>query len=165
MDVAYFRSLARYNRWANRRLYDAVARLSPEEFARPRRAYFASIRGTLNHILVGDRIWLGRAVGRPEALHLDQTLFEAFAPLRAAREAWDERFVAELDAIDEGRLAGDLAYADTRGQPFVAPLKFVLGHMVNHQTHHRGQAHDLLSQTDVPPPAFDLIFYLRETAA
>jgi uncharacterized damage-inducible protein DinB len=160
---AYFVTLAQYNAWANRRLYDAVAKLDDSEYRRPRPSFFGSIHATLNHILVADRIWSARVAGlAPPALKLNQILFEELSALRTAREAEDEALMAILSGLAESALDGDLTYANTRGEPQRDSLQFVLGHMFNHQTHHRGQVHDMLSQTDVPPPELDLIYFIRE---
>jgi uncharacterized damage-inducible protein DinB len=162
MSKAYFLTFARYNAWANRRLYDACAALGEAERRAPRRAFFGSIHATLNHLLVGDRIWLGRIVEAPVSLRLDQILFDDFAELRAAREAEDKRLIEIVEGIDAARLDAPLHYANTRGVPFTTPLRLVLGHIFNHQTHHRGQVHDMLSQTAVEPPELDLIIYIRQ---
>jgi uncharacterized damage-inducible protein DinB len=113
----HFRSLARFNAWANRRIYDAVEALPAGEYDKPRpAAYFGSIHGTLNHLLATDRLWFGRIEGVERGVTaLDQILCEDLAPLRAARAAEDERIVALVDALDEGALAGDLSYRSRRG--------------------------------------------------
>ena len=161
MDPAYFRTLAGYNRWANGRLYDAAAKLPADEYFKPRSAFFKSIHGALNHLVVGDRIWMGRLEGRPVDLKLNQIVCDDLKSLRAARETEDERLARLVGGMDATRLAGNLVYANTRGEPFTTPMAIVLGHVFNHQTHHRGQVHDLLSQTEVPPPELDLIYYVR----
>ena len=114
---------------------------------------------------VGDRAWLGRIEHVPSGVEtLDQILYDDFAELRAAREAEDRRIVALTDRLDAAALAETLDYANMAGVPQRTRLDWVLTHVFNHQTHHRGQAHGLLSQTAVPPPPLDLIFYLREPA-
>jgi uncharacterized damage-inducible protein DinB len=166
MTPEHFRTLARYNQWANRRLYDACARLDDAEYRRPRPAFFGSIHGTLNHLLVGDRVWLGRIEHVESGVRaLDQILYDDFGELRAAREAEDRRIVALADRLDAAALAADLDYANMAGAPQRTRLDWVLTHVFNHDTHHRGQVHGLLSQTAVAPPPLDLIFYLREAAA
>lgn len=121
-DPAYFRLLAGYNRWANRQLYDAVAKLPPEAYFQKRPAFFKSIHGGLNHLLVTDRIWLGRIAGQPTAYKLDQILYDDFKSLRTAREAEDERLLGIAHGIDANRLAGKLVYANMRGDPFETPM-------------------------------------------
>ena len=163
MDAEHFRTLARYNGWANRRLYDAVARLPESEYFQARPSFFGSIHNTLNHIWVGDEIWLGRIEGRPPGgLKLDDRPFPDLAALRRAREAQDARIVAMAAGLDGAALAEDIVYRNSSGKEFRTRLSWVLTHLVNHQTHHRGQVHDMLSQTPVPPPELDLIYFLRQ---
>ncbi len=104
---AHFDMLARYNAWANRRLYDAAAALSDAEYRADRGAFFKSMHGTLNHLLVGDRIWMRRFTGHGEApTTLDAILHEDFAALRAAREAEDARILRFIEGLSEADLAG-----------------------------------------------------------
>jgi uncharacterized damage-inducible protein DinB len=160
---AHFRTLAGYNAWANRRLYDAAAKLSESEYLKSRQAFFKSIHGTLNHILVADRVWMGRLQGRDSHIKsLDQILYADLAGLRVARQAEDARLIAYVDRLGESDLLGSVSYKNMAGKPFTVPLAQTLAHLFNHQTHHRGQAHDQLSQTSVAPPELDLIYYLRE---
>lgn len=165
MTADYFPTLARYNRWANRRLYTACAELSDADYRKQRPAFFKSIHGTLNHLLVGDRIWLARIEGAASGIDtLDQMLHDDFAALEAARKAMDDKLIALVDGMGEARLAGDVAYRQIvhPGGDRRTPMRFVLGHLFNHQTHHRGQVHDLLTQTTVLPPSLDMIGFLRE---
>jgi len=163
MDATYFRMLARYNRWANERLYAACAKLSPEEFAKERRAFFGSIKGTLNHLLAGDRAWMARIEGTAHDIRsYDQILFDDFASLARARTMDDARLIALVDDLGDDELSSVLYYTTISGARSETPTDLVLAHVFNHQTHHRGQVHDQLSQTDVAPPPLDLIFYLRE---
>jgi len=109
--------LARYNRLANERLYAACAGLPEAELKRDRRAFFRSIHGTLNYILLGDRVWLGRFEG--EALpstSLDRILYEGFAQLHAARAAEDARLERFAARLTPAFLAGDLAYVNNEGR-------------------------------------------------
>ena len=162
MADRYYSTFARYNAWANARLYGACAKLSETDYLKPRASFFGSIHATLNHLMVADRIWLGRIESRPEKLALNQILYGDFTALHVARVAEDDRLIRVVDNIDPARLDQPLDYLNTRGERFRTPLRIVLGHLFNHQTHHRGQAHGLLSQTPVPPPELDLIFFVRE---
>lgn len=158
----HFLMFAGYNRWANGRLYDAAAALPAEEYRRDRRGFFRSIHGTLNHLLVTDRIWLARLTGSGAApAALDAILYPELAALRSARASEDARIIAFVEAQDETSLAGSVRYRNTKGESFEQPLSQALAHLFNHQTHHRGQAHDMLSQTGMDPPSLDLIVYLR----
>jgi uncharacterized damage-inducible protein DinB len=157
--------LASYNSWVNRLLYDAVAALPDADYRADLGAFFGSLHGTLNHLLLGDRIWLKRFTGAGEVpASLDAILYDDFAALRAARVAEDariERYIADLSPAE---LAGTLRYHTTR-QPaeieqHLAPL---LLHFFNHQTHHRGQAHGLLTRLTGEAPSFDLLIFQRQT--
>jgi uncharacterized damage-inducible protein DinB len=161
---AHFQRMAAYNRWANARLYEAMGKLSPEALAAPRSGFFPSLLKTLNHILVGDTIWMGRLDGQGSAgvNKLDLILHAEFAALRAARTAMDDRIVGVVDAVSPQRLNEDLVYRTTSGEAMTTQVTQVLAHFFNHQTHHRGQAHAMLSSTDVAPPSLDLILFLRD---
>ncbi len=155
--VAHFQRLAAYNRIANGLIYDAAARLDPEELWRDRRAFFTSIGGTLNHILVGDRIWLARFEGGSSpSTGLDAILFEDLADLRAARIKEDARIERFAAGLTEAYLDGEIRYVNNQGRDMADPTAVLVPHFFNHQTHHRGQVHDMLSQTDVPPPSLDM---------
>lgn len=160
----HVRRMARYNRWANARLYDACAQLTPADYHAARPSFFGSIHATLNHILVGDSIWFGRFTGNVPAhlTKLNMILHEDFAGLRAARAAKDEEIVAFADSLDAAKLHDTFTYRNMRGEQFTDPLFPPLMHFFNHQTHHRGQVHGLLSHAGVGPPELDLIYFMRQ---
>jgi len=163
MDVSYFATLAHYNAWANRRLYQACEALGETEYLRERPSFFGSLHATLNHILVADRIWIARIEGQtPPNLKLDQILYGDLIGLKVARLAEDEHIRNMVAGISAARLDRPLEYRNSRGDRFETPLRLVLAHFFNHQTHHRGQVHGLLSQTEVPPPPLDLIAFVRQ---
>ena len=157
--------LARYNAWANRRLYDAAAALPDADYRADRGAFFKSMHGTLNHLLVGDRIWMRRFTGHGEApTQLNAILYEDFAELRAAREAEDARIQSYVEALSEADLAGRFRYRTiSKPTDIEQPLAPALAHFFNHQTHHRGQAHCLLTGFGRDAPSLDLILFQRET--
>lgn len=162
-DLPYFRRLARYNAWANRRLFEAAGKLDPAEWEAPRSGFFGSLQKTLNHILVADHIWLARFEARDHGMRaLNQIEHPDFAALKRAREAEDARVVAFLDQLPQARLAEELDYSNMAGEAKRLPLGLALAHFFNHQTHHRGQAHAMLSGTRVPPPSLDLLYFLAE---
>jgi uncharacterized damage-inducible protein DinB len=163
MSLDYFRTLARYNQWANRRLYAACAMLHEADYMARRPSFFGSIHAALNHIMVGDRVWVARFTGADTKIKsLDQILYGDLAGLRVAREAEDAKIVNFVDGVDLPTLNSTLRYKNMSGADQATPVRFVLGHLFNHQTHHRGQVHGLLSQTAVAPPPLDLIYFLRE---
>ena len=160
----HFQTFAAYNRWANQRLYAIVSRVTDHDYRRDLGAFFGSLHGTLNHILVGDRAWLRRLTGEgPAPASLDEILYEDFSALRAAREAEDKRIVGFVDGLDDAALSRIVAYASMSGERHQQPVAQILAHVFNHQTHHRGQTHSLLTQLGHAAPALDLIYYLRQT--
>jgi uncharacterized damage-inducible protein DinB len=156
----HFQMFATYNRWANRVVYDAAATLDEEEMNRLTGAFFGSLIGTLNHILVADRIWLKRFTGAGDApTRLDTILHEDFPGLLAARQAEDARLAAYVDSLSEETIAADITYSPLTNPAVIThPLGPALTHMFNHQTHHRGQVHCLLTQFGAKPGATDLPF-------
>lgn len=162
----HFKRMAGYNAWANARLFDAATALTDFERKKDVKAYFRSLHGTLNHILVGDRIWMHRLTGEgypPQSL--DEELFANFSDLREAREAEDERIGAYVDTLRETDLDSTLDYLNTRSEPKSLERRVILTHFFNHQTHHRGQASHIMRQLGVEePPAFDLLYYELPTA-
>jgi uncharacterized damage-inducible protein DinB len=165
--IARYRMFAGYNAWCNARLYDAAATLSDADYRANRGAYFHSLHGTLNHLLVGDRIWMRRFTGTGELpKSLDAILFADFASLRAARRVEDARIKDYVGSLSDDDLAGTLRYRTFSNPADIEQvLAPALDHFFNHQTHHRGQAHGLLSAVigNDATPSFDLIIYQRET--
>ena len=164
MADEYFLTFAHYNAWANRLLYDACAHLPEAEYLKPRAAFFGSIHGTLNHLLVGDRIWLARIERKPRPkITLDQILYGDLVALRVARQAEDEHLANVVAGISKRALDQKIAYVNMAGKRQQTPLRLVLGHLFNHQTHHRGQAHAVLTRLTGTAPEMDLLFYERLT--
>ena len=158
---------AGYNRWANERIYAAAAAMPEAEYLRPRGAFFGSLHGTLNHLVVTDRIWLRRFTGEgPLHTRLDEVPYADLASLRAARAAEDERIIGYVDGLSEEALAATFSYRTiTSPKDITQPLAPALSHFFNHQTHHRGQAHGLVSliSGNDAAPSLDLIRFQRET--
>lgn len=160
MDISYFLQLAHYNQWANEKLYEAVALLSVDDFECDCGVFFKSLQGTLNHILVGDLVWLTRlkGVGRAD-LRLDDLLYKDFDDLHKARIAQDADIITFCENMDVDFLNTVLHYKSITAGACEAPVKMVLGHVFNHQTHHRGHAHACLSRLGQPVPDIDLIYF------
>jgi uncharacterized damage-inducible protein DinB len=157
----------------NEKLYAAAAELSDEERKRDLRAFFRSIHGTFNHLLVTDRFWLARFTGDRElavvtssrgdriALRaLDQEVLADFDELRRVRGETDAFIEAWVDTLTLEKLAGTLTYKSSSGQAREHPLWWAMSHFFNHQTHHRGQITTLLSQLDRDPGVTDLVAML-----
>lgn len=158
-----FEQLAAYNKWANARLYEAAFALPEADYRRDVGAFFKSLHGTLNHLLVADRIWMKRLTGEGEHPHkLNAIIHEDRRQLALARADEDDRIIRFVASLDEAALAGTLKYATTSGKPFEQNRADVLSHFLNHQTHHRGQAHTILSiVTGKEPPSLDLLAMQR----
>ncbi len=152
-----FQQLARYNRLANDRIYHACAQLEESELKQVRPAFFHSIHGTLNHIMVGDRIWLTRFQGQEiPSTGLNAILYEKFTALWQARQAEDLRIEHYCQGLTPAFLQQTIRYTNSAGNLHQDPVILLMAHFFNHQTHHRGQVHGLLSQTSVPPPSLDM---------
>ncbi|MYE02639.1 MAG: damage-inducible protein DinB [Alphaproteobacteria bacterium] len=155
--IPHFRRLARYNRLANERVYDVCSVLTDKERKQSRSGFFGSIHGTLNHILVGDRIWMARFQGgEAPSTGLDTILHRDFDGLRTARAVEDARIEAWVAALETQTLRGDIAYVNNEGRQFNDPVSILLAHFFNHQTHHRGQVTAMLAETAAPYPVLDM---------
>jgi uncharacterized damage-inducible protein DinB len=157
--IAQVRTMASYNRWMNSRLYETCAQLSDEQRKRDVGAFFKSIHGTLNHLLLADRVWMGRFTGTPFAVNsLRDELYSEFEQLRRAREQEDARITVWVEGLQPSDVAGELRYTSiVNPEPRCYPMWFVLSHFFNHQTHHRGQITTLLSQFELDPGVTDLL--------
>lgn len=164
MSTEWLSALARYNRWMNDKLYALSATLSPEERSRDRGAFFKSIHGTFNHLLLADRVWLARFKGvtvpdgfmGPGGIRtLDQELYADFDELRRERALTDDELSAWVSGLNQEQLSGPLVYM-RRGQRMESPLWWAVAHVFNHQTHHRGQITTLLTQQGCDPGTTDL---------
>jgi uncharacterized damage-inducible protein DinB len=161
----HFAMLAGYNAWANERIYDAVAQVPDADYRADRGAFFKSLHGTLNHLLVADRIWLKRFTSAGDAPNrLDAILCERFDELRDARRKEDERIIAYIDSLSEDAVAQRFSYQTiTNPATIEQPLAPALLHFFNHQTHHRGQVHCLLTGLGREAPSLDLLLFQRSS--
>lgn len=161
--LKHYRMFAAYNAWANRALYEEVGKLDDDAYRRHLGAFFGSLHGTLNHLLTADRIWLKRFTGQGDAPRsLDTVLHEDFTDLWAARQAEDARIVAFIGSLTEERIRADITYSPLTNPAIVThPLDAALTHAFNHQTHHRGQCHAMLTALGGPSITLDLIYFLR----
>jgi uncharacterized damage-inducible protein DinB len=172
MSPEWLNASARYNRWMNDKLYGLVATLSDEARKRDCGAFFKSIHGTLNHVLLADRVWLARAKGLPTPdgfmapgiRSLDQELYANFENLRHERTLTDTELSNWISDLTHERLANTLVYL-RGGKKIESPLWWIVAQVFNHQTHHRGQVTTLLSQQGHDFGSTDLFAMLREEAA
>lgn len=166
MNAVDARRLAAYNQWMNERLYQVCAGIPDAERKADRGAFFKSIHGTLNHILLADRLWMGRFTGQEFRVDsLDQELCADFDDLRLGRAATDAEIVRWVHGLDDEALAGELTYTSmVNPEPRSFPMAKAVAHFFNHQTHHRGQLTTLLSQVGVDYGVTDLIWLPEEGA-
>ncbi len=169
MTPDHARVMARYNRWMNDKLYAVASELGDAERKADRGAFFGSIHRTLNHLLLADRVWLGRFTGAalrdgemgPGGIRsLDQELYGDFDELRRERAKTDDDIAAFVATLTDETLAGDLRFV-RRGAANAFPLWQAVAHLFNHQTHHRGQVTTLLVQAGRDPGVTDLVAMLR----
>ena len=146
---AYVRTMAAYNAEMNRRLYDAAKRLSEPERRASQGAFWGSIHGTLVHILWGDSQWMSRFDNwqRPATPIKESDHFiEDFAELWTARDKADADITRWADKVDQAWLDGDMTwFSGAAGREVSAPKRLLVTHFFNHQTHHRGQAHAMIT--------------------
>ncbi len=161
--VTTYRAMARNNAWANHRLLGACARLTPEEFGAPRTGFFPSLKATLNHILIIDWFYVDGLEGGwlgPKAW-ANREPCATVADLQREQAAADKRLIAVCEALTEPLLSADVRInRDTRIQ--TERRDRLLLHVFQHQIHHRGQAHAMLSGTSVRPPQLDEFFSVGE---
>lgn len=162
----HFIMFAAYNRWANDLLYQAVSELTVEEFNTDKGAFFGSLCGTLNHLMMADQIWMRRFTGAGAApQRLDGIVHAEFAELRDARRQEDERISDWIGSLTEEQLAAEFTYTPIANPVTITQrLTPTLFHFFNHHTHHRGQAHMTLTALGKPSLALDLIYFLRSEA-
>lgn len=157
----HFPLLARFNDWANEQIYGTCSKLSQQAYRLDRKAFFGSIANTLNHLLVVDRLWLGRLESVEHGIRsLDQILYDDFNSLRSARIAEDHHLIDYVDSLDKIKLSEIITYRLMNGQKAETPVDLILVTLFNHQTHHRGQVHTMLTQAGLSPLDTDVIDYL-----
>jgi uncharacterized damage-inducible protein DinB len=159
----YVRAMASYNRWQNGNIYGAAGTLSDAQRKESRGAFFGSIHATLNHLLWGDQMWMSRFAGtpKPKGKGIPDSLgmYEDWAGLVRERQAFDQVILDWADGVSADWLAGDLTwFSGATGREVTKPKGLLVTHLFNHQTHHRGQVHCLLTQFGVKPGATDLPF-------
>ncbi|MBI06988.1 MAG: damage-inducible protein DinB [Rhodospirillaceae bacterium] len=164
VSVEYVRSMAAYNRWQNENLYRSAGTLSDKERKLERGAFFGSIHGTLNHILWGDQRWLSRfgAVEPPASIcSMTETaeLYTDWQSIVEARKNFDETITGWAKALDPSWLSSEINWTSFAvGKTFDQPAWLLTVQMFNHQTHHRGQVHAMLTAADIQPDDTDIAF-------
>jgi uncharacterized damage-inducible protein DinB len=162
--------LAEYNQKLNKKVYDTASTLENAELSKDRGAFFGSIIGTLNHILVADLIWLNRfsrselagnllihAKKQPKPISLDDILYHDIFELYKHRKIIDCEVIELMEKLDDSSLSTPFTYTNSKGIEFTKKYSYLLLHFFNHQTHHRGQVTTLLSQEGIDVGVTDLL--------
>jgi len=170
-----FELMASYNQLMNKNIYGAACALSEADLVGDRGAFFGSVLGTLNHILVGDIIWLKRFAKHPVAFSsldyvrsldtpasLDTTLCSTLSALAEARYVMDDVIVRFTSELTDEVLSSSLTYCNTKGIKATKNVGSLVQHLFNHQTHHRGQVSTLLNQSAVNVGVTDLLMSIAD---
>ena len=152
-----FQLLANFNTWANMKIISSCKELDDVEYKKDRKAFFSSIHGTLNHLLIVDRAYISRIEGIDHGLKsLCQILYENLYQLEKARIKEDKRLVDLVNSLSEKSIHKDITYKGFETGNTTYKINMILITLFNHQTHHRGQIHNMLSQAGIKPPQIDI---------
>ena len=164
MMKQYLALRAEHNQWVNTRLYNVTAQLSDADYYADQGAFFGSVHNTLNHIVTTDMIWMHRIDGTGEApTGLDVVLHDTLADTRAARIVLDARIIAAVDGMDEAALAEPVRFKARSGDDVAISTNLMVANLCNHETHHRGQLHAMLTGLGQDLPPFDFFPFLMAT--
>jgi len=157
------RMLARYNAWANKMTFDAVAALPEGEAEKERQSLFRNMVHTLNHNYVIDLIWQAHLEGRDHGFAARNTKdHPPLADLWRKQQVVDAWYVKWSDAISDAKLDETVRFTLIGGNPGEMTRGEILLHVINHTSYHRGFVADLFYQVPARPPTTDLPVYLRE---
>ncbi len=149
--------MARYNHWMNQKLYSICTEIPDSVRRQDRGAFFKSVHGTLNHLLFGDRSWMGRFMAQPFAAKAGDELYQDFEQLRQERQITDQQILDWAEQLSSDWLLQPFTYTSGIDRKTrTLPAWLLVTHMFNHQTHHRGQLTTLLSQLGYDPGVTDL---------
>jgi uncharacterized damage-inducible protein DinB len=152
--------MAAWHAWAFDQLYAVVDRLDDDQYRREAGLFFKSVHGTLNHMLLVEHVWRGRLVGeRFEAKSLADEVEPDRARLRLRLRDHAAIWVATLDALEDERLAGDLAYRSLKGDAYTIPRASLVQTVFAHGAHHRGQISTVLTQWGLEAPVMDFPYF------
>ena len=156
--------LARFNQWVNTQLYGVIVELSDEEYRREMGAFFGSIHQTLNHLLLLDRLWTSRFTGEnvDDIDSVWDIVHQDFEGLRQARDSMDEHIIQTVAGLKEANLDQEYTFT-VKASGRVATMigRHMLLAMFNHQTHHRGQVHCMLTQQGYSVPGVDVPLFVK----
>lgn len=157
MPENYYQLMAQYNQWMNKNLYAVCADIPDTERKKNMGAFFKSIHGTLNHILVGDLNWMARFLGEQSSHRLDEEIYSDFDELHVARGEMDKKILNWAENLDPSWLQSDFEFVSRiDNAKRVTPAWILVTHLFNHQTHHRGQLTTLIKQLGYEPGVTDM---------
>ncbi len=160
--IKNFQLLANFNKWANTNIFSACKKLDDIEYKKDRKAFFSSIHGTLNHLLVVDSAYISRMEDTDHGLKsMDQILYENIEDLEEGRIKEDKRLVDLVNRLSEENIQKEITYKSFDATKHTYTINFILMTLFNHQTHHRGQIHNMLSQAGVKPPQIDIPDFVK----
>ena len=160
--ITNFQLLSNFNTWANAKIFSSCKKLDDTEYKRDRGAFFSSIHGTLNHLLVVDKAYISRIKGKDHGLiSLDQILYENLFQLEEARIKEDKRLVGLVNSLSEESIQKEITYTGFETGNTTYTINVILITLFNHQTHHRGQIHNMLSQAGIKPPQIDIPDFVK----
>ena len=152
-----FQFLADFNAWANTKIFASCKKLDESEYKKDRKAFFTSILGTLNHLLVIDKAYISRIEGTDHGMKsMNQILYEHIDALEEARIKEDKRLIDLVNNLSEENVHKEITYKGFESGSTTFTINFILMTLFNHQTHHRGQVHNMLSQAGIKPPQIDI---------
>lgn len=157
-DGSYYQLMAHYNLWMNHKIYAICSDIPDERRKQDIGAFFKSVHGTLNHLLYGDKAWMGRFTNNPFSVNaIAQELYSDFDTLKAEREKIDREILEWSKHLDREWLNQEFEYTSNVDNKYrVLPSWVLVTHMFNHQTHHRGQVTALIKQLGYDPGVTDI---------
>lgn len=163
ITTEYIQTMARYNRWQNSNHLECAEGLDVDELMKDRGAFFGSLFGTMNHLLWGDKMWMGRFNDhpKPNVKSIRQSVNECadWESFCAERHEMDQSIIDWSQTVSADYITGDLTWFSAAANKEVSkPLGFLITHFFNHQTHHRGQIHGMLTSAGAKPTDSDLFF-------
>lgn len=163
MTLNEIKLLHAFNSWADNRIFEGVAQLTPEQYVRDMKSSHGSIHGTLTHLVGAEKMWLSRWVAKPDAALLSAN---DVASLKGLKEIWERvgyDTAKFLSTMNDKKLQETFTYTTTKGQQYTYVYWQAIQHVADHSTYHRGQIITLMRQLDVTPPSTGLSLFYRET--
>ncbi len=160
-----FLELFDYNGWANRTIFDAVARLPEEQYFRDLKSSYGGVHGTLCHVVWAEQLWLHRWKKLPNPAVPQGTDLRSLAEVRARWETVDGDRGDYVSGLSERQLDDTRVVKPSTGGEYVHTFRQMFRHFINHSSYHRGQIVTFMRQLGTPPPSTDLILYYRRKAS